>query len=181
MLSKDTRKGSPASIHPAPCPLNWNQISSFCSVLWQGGVCTSHPQPGPSACRCLRNANGHELGEGLHQALLRHLLPIKPSPLPLQTLPPPPATCSFHEPITMARFFCSSEATGTTNKSQMQEQAPAVHFRAGGFFFFLPQRTPSRQGRLQSPISVQSQKERIMLMSGLRKMRGGGLHHVDSW
>lgn len=134
MLSKIEERGLLPPLHPAPCPLNWNQISSFCSVLQQGGVSTSHPQPGPSACRCLRNANGHELGEDPHQALLWHLLPIKPSPLPLQTLPPPPATCSFHEPITMARFFCSSEATGTANKSQMQGQAPAVHFRAGAFF-----------------------------------------------
>lgn len=63
---------------------------------------------------------------GAAQGSSRHLLPIKPSRLPLQSLPPPLATGSFHEPITMARFFCSSEATGTANKTQMQQGKPLL-------------------------------------------------------
>lgn len=58
------------------------------------------------------------------------------SPLPFLCTPslPPPATCSFHEPITMARFLCSSEATGTANKTQLQQGKPLLSTSEQGPF-----------------------------------------------
>lgn len=58
------------------------------------------------------------------------------SPLPFLHTPslPPPATCSFHEPITMARFLCSSEATGTANKTQMRQGKPLLSASEQGPF-----------------------------------------------
>ena len=109
----------------------------------QGGASPAHPQPGPRACRCLRNANAVNWGRVPTRLFSGICFPLSPLPIPLQTLPPPPATCSFHEPIIMARLFFSSEAAGPANQAQMQQGKPLLSTSEQRLS--LPRRTPSRQ------------------------------------
>ena len=90
----------------------------------QGGASPAQFWPGPRACRCLRNANAMNWGRVPTRLFSGICFPLSPLPLPLQTCPPPPATCSFHEPITMPRLFFSSEPAGPANQAQMQQGRP---------------------------------------------------------
>lgn len=88
-LKRHKKGGSRFTPTPAPQPLNWNQTSPSGWFPVPAGRSQHIPsQPGPSACRCLRNANGHGLGEGPHKAPLWHLLPIRPPSRPRQTPSP---------------------------------------------------------------------------------------------
>lgn len=140
---KDTRKRSPVSHSPLlPAPL-------IGTKRHLSALCTSKEEPAhpiPSQDEVPAGVWGMLMAMTWRRVctnLLGICFPLSPLPLPHQTLPPSPATCSFHEPITMARFFCSSEATGTANKTQMQQGKPLLSTSEKGLS--LPWRTPSRR------------------------------------
>lgn len=84
VCSKEARKYSPVS-HPSLLPAPLIRTKLHFAAPCTGGEKPAHlpPSPaGPSARRCLRNANGRAGGRGA-RAGPRHLLLIKPPALPL--------------------------------------------------------------------------------------------------
>lgn len=132
----------------------------------QGEASPAHPQPGPRACRCLRNANAMNWGRVPTRLFSGICFPLSPLPIPLQTLPPPPATCSFHEPITMARLFFSSKPLALLTRHRCSRASPCcprqsrTPSRQKKGWTIQHQLSPQRRGRPQRAIWLQVVSER---------------------